>query len=158
MLFTSMGLGLSLSRVGVSSPAGPGVATAVRADLATDGVVASEAGVLLIGDTAAGVTVMLGAAWPNVTSSMSSTSSSFMVSSFASVAKSTMVSSLVTVSSFSSSFSGSGSEGSGLPGVTVVLSPTRKLSSDTQARSRQQATAQSLLTTGSPHFMAAAYF
>ena len=38
MLLTSMGLGRSLSRVGVSRPAGPGVSRAVTADLTLTGV------------------------------------------------------------------------------------------------------------------------
>merc|ERR1719282_740533 len=119
MLLTSMGFGLSLSRVGVSTPAGPGVSRLV-------------ADVRDILDTAAGVT-----GWfPNVISSrdilLSSAAASLIVSSLSS-GSSTMVSSLVMVSS-STSLTTSGSQGlgMGLSGLKAELSPTRKGFSETQ--------------------------
>merc|ERR1719282_1936555 len=119
MLLTSMGLGLSLSRVGVSTPAGPGVSRLVP-------------DVRDILDTAAGVTGL----FPNVISSrdilLSSAAASLIVSSLSS-GSSTMVSSLVMVSS-STSLTTSGSQGlgMGLSGLKAELSPTRKGFSETQ--------------------------
>merc|ERR1719282_1213280 len=126
MLLTSMGLGLSLSRVGVSTPAGPGVSRLVP-------------DVRDILDTAAGVTVTsppTGGLFPNVISSrdilLCSAAASLIVSSLSS-GSSTMVSSLVMVSS-STSLTTSGSQGlgMGLSGLKAELSPTRKGFSETQ--------------------------
>merc|ERR1719282_1386309 len=120
MLLTSMGLGLSLSRVGVSTPAGPGVSRLVP-------------DVRDILDTAAGVTWVW---FPNVISSrdilLSSAAASLIVSSLSS-GSSTIVSSLVMVSSSTSlTTSGSKGLGMGLSGLKAELSPTRKGFSETQ--------------------------
>merc|ERR1719282_1443312 len=117
MLLTSMGLGLSLSRVGVSTPAGPGVSRLV-------------ADVLDILDTAAGVTWVW---FPNVISSRDILLSSSLIVSSLSSGSSTIVSSLVMVSSSTSlTTSGSKGLGMGLSGLKAELSPTRKGFSETQ--------------------------